>query len=156
MEIELRECTLLDTQAILNMRNTASARRFSRNPEEIALEEHAVWFKKRILTSNFEPFWVLETGNRVIGFVRFDLIKDQKAKFAVSILIEDEQRGRGLGALALTQAILKLKASYGPSELEAVIHKENLNSIKLFSRMGFIQDGVLEEFLRFRLVLDSI
>ena len=153
MNIQLRECTLLDAQAILNLRNANSARRYSKNSTEIALEEHTNWFRNRILRADLEPIWILEVEDRLAGVIRFDLIRDEESAFEVSIIVGEGQEGKGLGYLALTQAIQKLKSSFDPRELVAEIHEENVVSMRLFLKLGFRKDRRRKEFFILRLPL---
>jgi RimJ/RimL family protein N-acetyltransferase len=66
-----------------------------------------------------------------IGMVRLDGDKGSKE---VSIFIEREWRGRGLGLSALSWAIKD------EPHVEAIVRKDNAASQKLFRRAGFVPE----------------
>ena len=82
-----------------------------------------------------------------LGVVRFD-IKSAKCIAEVSINLNPEMRGQGLGKLMLDLAIEEF-FKYFSLNLVAEVKPKNAASIKLFTALGFREIGMENEMKRF-------
>jgi RimJ/RimL family protein N-acetyltransferase len=150
MDLILRNARLDDSTLLLAWRNSPDARKFSSSTEEISLESHRAWLKQRIARQDNEPFWIIELSHQLVGFIRLDLKRFSDSTFVISILIDNDFRGAGIG-----QAALKLmQNSLGDSRrfrVLAKVHKNNIASKSLFEKSGFTVSEIGLDFLEYEL-----
>lgn len=84
---------------------------------------------------------VLRTNERLVGFICTDFMEKLKTHeifgcTIAPILIANEFRAKGYGA-RLIKASIEFCAKIGSNELSLNVHPENVNAIKLYSKMGF-------------------
>ena len=153
MDIVKRPVTLSDSELILTWRNSASARKVSRSSGELSEAEHANWFGSRIERLSSEPFWIMTTGRRDVGFVRLDLSDTSGDIFAVSIFVEPEFRAVGIGKQMLGLALNSVVVDQSNCHFLAVIKRDNLGSIKLFKSFGFeLSARIDDQFDEYRMI----
>ena len=134
---------------LLKWRNSPSVREFSQNSEAIGIEDHLAWLLERLAKIRFEPFFIFELGHESVGMSRLDFEVESADKFAISILVDPEQRSKGTGTAILNmtcEIFFNLHPSY---TLVATVHTSNHISQKLFLRAGFQLQNTLGEFLYF-------
>lgn len=140
-KVELRSAKKQDCKVIWEWRNDKTTRKYSFNTEFIPLGEHKTWFENVLKDENRKILMVEEEGNTV-GAVRLDInSKNQIAE--ININIAPQKRGKGLGLLGIKNTCRHAFESLNVKEIIAKIKKENIASIKMFSRAGF--DVVVEE-----------
>lgn len=133
--IEMRVACQADSENLFQWRNHPSIRAVSRNPAEIAWQDHQRWLDA-----------VLNDGRRILlighlsgvpaGVVRFDMDEDGEAE--VSIYVVPEMLSRGLGAELLRSAEDWLAANVrGYLRIRAHVLGENIRSQRLFSDAGY-------------------
>ncbi len=133
----MRPITESDCELILTWRNSSSARKISQSAEELSEAEHAIWFESRIGRLASEPFWIMSKDGKDVGFVRLDFSDNKRNSFVVSIFLEPEFRGLGIGKQMLGLALNSVNSEYGVYQYRAIIKRDNLGSIKLFKGLGF-------------------
>jgi RimJ/RimL family protein N-acetyltransferase len=148
--IKFRNPEELDASLILEWRNAPEVRAISKNTAVIKEFQHLIWFRERITRAEKEPFWILEMGNVPIGFVRLDLVNNQV--FEISILLDQNHRGTGLGKKLLCTSIEKLLNQHRVTAIESIIHSSNKNSIRLFEKTGFRKIKSRGDFLVYHLL----
>ncbi|GIM46480.1 N-acetyltransferase [Collibacillus ludicampi] len=130
-----REAEWKDCNMILDWRNDPVTRINSLDSREISQEEHEAWFR-RSLSLPDRILFIIEKDHVAIGVLRFDQIDEKRME--VSIHLAPEARNRGYG-----QNILKMSCELARTcrpqiqTLVAKIKKENLLSIKSFTKAGF-------------------
>jgi RimJ/RimL family protein N-acetyltransferase len=137
MNITMRNATLDDAELLLAWRNHPSTRKFSRQPEPINFEEHIEWLTARLSKIKIEPFYLFFDEFRPIGMSRLDSITELVQKFEISILVDPQKQGMGIGAkiLRLTcENFFDLNPDY---TIVAHINQSNFISQKLFKNAGF-------------------
>jgi RimJ/RimL family protein N-acetyltransferase len=149
MSVEFINPSQSDSEFIFQLRNAADVRNFAQNSEIIPNESHKAWFQDRILVSKEQPFWVLTHNGDRIGYVRFD--KGPMQIFFISIAISETFRGRGLGRVALNKSVSKFQSAFPFEKIGAVIHVENLASIRIFRNAGFRIQNQDSEFMHLEL-----
>lgn len=82
---------------------------------------------------------VAESGDAaLLGFAIFQRVLDEAS--LLNIAVEPTQQGRGLGA-ALLRHLLESLAQQGVSRLLLEVRCGNLPAIRLYRRLGFVDDG---------------
>jgi RimJ/RimL family protein N-acetyltransferase len=137
MEIIKRAASIQDLLILLEWRNAESAIKASQQPHKIQFSEHEKWLQARIKRHPSEPFWIMESEDFPIGYVRLDLFISDESCFTVSLFVNQEFQGRGFGKQMLKISLLDLTSREPSVGLRAVIRNDNLRSQKLFTSFGF-------------------
>ena len=136
-DFSVRLLELKDSKRVWEIRNQPLVRNNSNDPQKISWVKHQRWFKRKYFTpeKNF-CFVLVEKNDKVIGYCRFDH-QCELDSYLISIAVDSEYHGRGLGHLLLNQSLRLLKPFISKPIL-AEIKKENLPSIKVFEKNNFI------------------
>jgi UDP-2,4-diacetamido-2,4,6-trideoxy-beta-L-altropyranose hydrolase len=153
MYITKRNANLSDAAVLLKWRNSPSARKFSQNSELIQIEDHLVWLSERLERITFEPFYMFELGDQLVGMSRLDFESQSTNEFVISILVDPVQHGKGFGKKILNMTCANIFDSYPSSTIVAKVHQDNSISQKLFVNCGFKLQIRIGEFLRFERTL---
>ena len=133
----MRPVSLSDSELILMWRNSASAANVSQLGREISQSEHQEWFSSRVSRISSEPFWIMASDGKCVGFVRLDLADNFYNIFTVSIFVDPEFRKLGVGKQMLGLSLGSVTTDNMGHDFRAVIRKDNFGSIKLFKLFGF-------------------
>lgn len=154
-EIVLRLATDRDIRNLYKWRNSAKSREMSLNSEHIDFEDHKRWFSNVKNDSRY-LIYVAELNFTSIGSIRIFFKKNSEAE--ISIVIEEKFQQKGLGSKILQKAIKEVTENIKETlTLIATIKKNNLSSIKIFQKCGFVENSSLdsESFSKFYLILNS-
>lgn len=152
-EMNLRPAEEKDCRLLWKWRNEKNTRRTSFNSKYIPYEEHKKWFEKKIKSKNSKIFIVQDNHNRKIGMIRFDINSGDKAE--INIIIDRNKRGRGYGTKALRLSSEYAFKNLSVRKIIAHIKKENISSLKSFSKAGFINKGFkkIKSFISYEMFL---
>ena len=144
----LRTATLDDSDLILRWANSNDCMRWKRlTKQSIGRSQHKIWFEKR-LNSDDCYIWIVVEDDIAVGQVRIEI---QANSLVTDIYIEPKARGGGLARSAMDEALKLIRAKTGAQfEAVAVVHVENLPSIKLFERLGFQNETASGDWLTLR------
>ncbi len=134
MEITIRKAEKGDVLDVFEIANNKKARANFIGQSKIKLEDHKVWFNRKI-NSNECAFFVVETreNHKVIAYIRYDKEDDG---WAVSVNLNDDFHGMRLGARIIKEASDKV-----PGNITAVVKEANVSSIKSFKKAGYMETG---------------
>jgi RimJ/RimL family protein N-acetyltransferase len=141
VRISLRPATAADSRRLWELRNEETARRVSFDADVIPLDDHERWLAARLTqaTQATAPiFMVGAPAAESIGYVRFDAVDGE---LRVSVALTPAARGRGLGPLALREAVAALRAQGRRERVVALIRPDNPRSLAAFRRAGFVVAG---------------
>lgn len=127
--ITIRLAAKEDCLNVFQLSNTDYVRDNSFNTEKIVWENHVQWFNNAIQNNSIK-FFIIE-DKEFIGQVRLNIDNDNAL---VSISILKEFWHKGIAFHALQKIMTENKYTY-----LAQVKKNNLPSIKLFERLGFIR-----------------
>ncbi|MDP2950881.1 MAG: GNAT family N-acetyltransferase [bacterium] len=130
-QITLRKAHREDAKFLFALRNDVEAFKYYKTPRAVTWDEHIKWFQEAINSQ-----YVIMLGKERAGQLRLRGEGDD-GKAIVSVSLSKEQRGKGLGTLGLQEGI-RLAKQLGFKELVAEIHQDNLASLKLFQKLGFV------------------
>ncbi|MBF0596299.1 GNAT family N-acetyltransferase [Faecalibacter rhinopitheci] len=138
-ELMYRDAEIKDLERIVDIYNsTIASRLVTADTEPVSVEDRLPWFHSH--NSDKRPLWVIENEeNEIIGWVSLQSFYGRPAydgTVEISIYMDENQRGKGLGKQILTDCIEKSKA-LGVKTLLGFIFAHNVPSIKLFQRLGF-------------------
>lgn len=139
--MNLRLSTINDAELLLSWRNDKLTRSNSFNTDMVSLEDHTDWFI-RSLKSTQREIYIAEVNNIPVGTIRLDINDDSTRE--LSWTISPTQRGMGYGT-----SILKTFLYQFPSTYIARIKKDNISSIRMVEKNGFVLSDNNDNILTF-------
>ncbi|MDR0264019.1 MAG: GNAT family N-acetyltransferase [Sphingobacterium sp.] len=138
-QLKFRDASQQDLPRIVEIYNsTIASRMVTADTAPVSVASRQKWFDEH--NSSKRPLWLVEDeNNQVLGWVSFQSFYGRPAYDAtveISIYLDEQQRGRGLGKQILQYCIDKAP-SLGVHTLLGFIFAHNLPSITLFEKMGF-------------------
>ncbi len=138
-QLKFRDALQQDLPRIVDIYNsTIASRMVTADTAPVSVASRQKWFDEH--NSSKRPLWMVEDeNNQVLGWVSFQSFYGRPAYDAtveISIYIDEQQRGRGLGKQILQYCIDKAP-SLCVHTLLGFIFAHNLPSIALFEKMGF-------------------
>lgn len=139
-EISLRLATRADLPAIVAIYNsTIAGRMVTADLEPVSVESREHWFAAH--SPDRRPLWVAEQDGHMLGWISLSDFYGRPAyngTAEVSIYLDENCRGRGLGRRLLQEAIERAPA-YGVDTLLGFVFGHNAPSMKLFQHFGFAE-----------------
>jgi RimJ/RimL family protein N-acetyltransferase len=132
--VTLRPARDDDAERLLEWRNDAHAVRFSVSGRSVTSEDHARWFATR----RHDPrvhLWIAEVDGTAVGQVRVHDDADDVG--VVSVAVAPAHRGRGIGSEVLRAMVATVTAETTVRVLRALVHPDNVQSIRAFEKAGF-------------------
>ncbi len=142
--ISVRAAEASDQDWLFKLQSRPETRRFAINPAPPTPSEHAMWMA-RTLSNPDRLLAIVEWDGMRAGTVRLDRLSQKTPAFEVSIAVEPERHGHGIGtaALGLVRKIIP------KADILATVLTDNRASQALFERAGYRREA--EE--RFRSVV---
>ena len=145
--MKIRVLEYKDLEKVYNWRADPETIIWTKSNNSFSKATHIDWFNKRMESLKSHPMVILEVNNLPIGYVRFDKQELVNSIFEVSIFLESNFRKKGLGSLAMSDAIDFLKID--SATLIAKIHEDNRKSIDFFVKEGFLLSEKSENFITY-------
>ena len=144
-EIKYRDANVSDANRIVEIYNTTiSSRMVTADTEMVSVESRQKWFDDH--NPSKRPLWVIEDdSNKIVGWISFQSFYGRPAydtTAEISIYLDTDQRGRGLGKQILKYC-LDNAPNFGIKTLLGFIFSHNEPSLKLFRHFGFEDWGTL-------------
>ena len=133
-ELDIRKVRFEDCNIFWYWVNDADVRKNSFYSEQIPIDDHMIWFKKKIKDLESRIF-IIECSNGPIGQTRFEKIN---GKFRIDYSVSRPFRGLGLGCSILQKSILLIDFER-PFSVYGEVKKNNYSSIKIFEKLNFIE-----------------
>lgn len=150
-KIIIRRGEMNDSKRIWEIRNHPAVKRLSNSTGDIIFEEHIAWFKNKYFGDGNNYLFVLESDSgKVIGYCRYDLRETEEC-YTISIAIDCDYHGKGLGYLLLKNSLSELPVKNKP--IAAEIKKNNIASVKIFKKSGFKKTKEDENNFYYKLIM---
>jgi len=133
--LKLRNIKHDDCKLLWQWANDPIVRKSSFSSEAITWEEHLKWFTNKLNSPNCYQFIALDSEDKPVGQIRFDV--DEKFQAEVDISIKSNERGKGYATNLIKLSISYLFENTNVEIVNAIIKSENTVSIKSFSKSGF-------------------
>jgi phosphinothricin acetyltransferase len=138
-DLKYRDANNSDLARIVEIYNsTIASRMVTADTEPVSVESRKKWFEAH--NPSKRPLWVIENEHhQIIGWVSFQSFYGRPAYDAtveISIYLDSEQRGKGLGKQILKYCLDKAP-NFGVKTLLGFIFSHNEPSLKLFKHFGF-------------------
>lgn len=142
--MKIRNAQEEDLAAIVKIYNASIPSHIATgHPEPISVESRIPWYQEHSPSSR--PIWVMELDEKIIGWLSFQSFYGTPAyqgTAEVSIYIDPEYKGQGIGQKLLLEAIDR-SPSFGIKTLLGFVFAHNQPSLKLFDKLGFQRWGYL-------------
>ena len=146
--LDLRPAKMSDADRLLKWANDPVARAWSKSATPITSDDHDRWMQFNVLMGYPQHIvMIAETEDGPVGVVRFDAKKRDVLSYTVSINMDPNYRGNGLGYAVLAEACRMMQEN----TLLAEMRYENAASINIFERCGFRlvgDDGAFVQYKR--------
>jgi UDP-2,4-diacetamido-2,4,6-trideoxy-beta-L-altropyranose hydrolase len=136
--VEVRLANTGDSYLVYDLRNQPEVVRFSFSQEKFSFDDHDKWFSQKLL-SDESFFLIVVREGKGIGVIRFDYSSEYQ--FEISIFLQSEIVGKGIGGEALEKAILLLKKNKKVTHILANVHTDNIASLKFFLKNSFYESS---------------
>jgi len=137
MNIRIRDVEISDAEMVWEWRNSLVARANSNDNSLIRLKDHLGWMLSRIENLPQNPFWICESTDSPVGYLRLESTESGSSHFIVSIFVEEKFRGVGIGKKMINLAIMELRGRDEHFVLQAEVLKKNRSSLGMFNSLGF-------------------
>ena len=141
-----------DTDFAVGLRGDEEVYRFFKNPHKITEEEHLNWYKNIYSLDKCRYDWVAveKASNQRVGI--FGVMRENESSSVAEInyILDKNYRGMGFAREAINAVILWAKNNWCSDTAIAVVHKDNLNSIRFALNEGFTQTEKDGAFYTFR------
>ena len=140
--VHLRRATEADARTIWGWRNEEEARRQSFHSDFIPWPSHRDWFV-RMVRDERETFLIgVKEDSRPVGYTRLSI---DGTGAEVSIVVNRDDRGRGLGGGLLRETVRWAAQNLSVDKLTARVKAANARSLALFERSGFCHAAPLTD-----------
>jgi len=140
--LRLRSARPDDLEEMHAVLSDPRATRWWSTPPHISLDQTAAWLDSMIANGPDQPDLVVERDGRVIGKAGFWRLPE------IGYILDPDHWGQGLAHEATSAAIGHVFATRDLDELTADVDPENLASIRLLERLGFVRTGFAERALK--------
>ena len=137
-DLLISEAKEIDARFLWELRNEYSIRLMSKRSEIIDWETHKEWFLNA-LRNDDANIYVAFLKTEPVAMVRYDLSKNFKKSFEISIAVKTKFQGIGI-AKKLLQESMKLLARKVNKDCQiiSIVKKINSRSIRFFENSGFV------------------
>ena len=132
----LREISFEDGQFIVDCRNERNNYKYFKNPKMLTLEQHKKWFNDIYLKNNDRvDFLIFEKKtNNAVGVFCLDFMNNE---VEISYILCAEYQKKGYMSEVISHFCYEIYMKFGMKKIIAIIHKDNISSIKLITNNGF-------------------
>lgn len=142
--MEVRDAEITDLEDIVAIYNaTIPSRKVTADIDPVTVESRREWFKEH--HPDFRPIWVVVEDKKIIGWLSYSSFYGRSAYLktaVISVYVHEDHRRRGIGHFLIQKAISHAP-KIGLDTLLGFIFAHNDLSLKLFSKLGFVQWGYL-------------
>ena len=136
--ITLRPAQADDVDLWFRWANDPVTRAASFRSDPIKYEDHIVWFQESLTRPGRHLLLAMASG-QTVAVLRFDR-EDDKSLAVISINVDPQARGSGIGTATLHAATVEA-SRLGFSKIIALIRPDNLASLRAFERVGYLKVG---------------
>jgi UDP-2,4-diacetamido-2,4,6-trideoxy-beta-L-altropyranose hydrolase len=140
----LRPVTQNDREILFQWANDPFIRTVSFEQKTITWHEHCQWLSTVTANQNHFCFIAITTDGQPMGQVRFTLCEGCMDMAIISVCIDRNYRGIGLGSRLIRIACKQVLAKGTVTKVRAQIKRDNIFSLRAFALAGFKQQGPVE------------
>lgn len=137
--LKIRSVTDQDCRLLWEWVNDPVVRASAFDSHPISWQEHLDWFQRKHADPSCALYLLMDGQGHPMGQARFDRQPDGSAEIDISL--SKEYRGRGVGLQALRLACETFRAGTPMARIVAAIKPENIASVRIFQKGGFLDQG---------------
>jgi len=118
--------------------NDPTVRANSFHADPIPLDEHLVWYKKKLASSD-TSFWIIEDDRMPVAQIRYDRVDESTAK--INFSVASNHRGKGIGSKSILLTYEIACKSLGVRRADGIVFLANKASQHAFVKAGFRNIG---------------
>lgn len=138
--LRLRRVREDDCRLLWLWANDEEVRKVSFSTAYIPWEEHVSWFSSKIRDPNCLHFIAVDQQDDPAGQVRFDVKEDSAV---INISLDKHKRGLNFGGVLIDMATEEIFKNADIQKINALIHPNNIKSIKAFEKAKFKKVGLI-------------
>jgi UDP-2,4-diacetamido-2,4,6-trideoxy-beta-L-altropyranose hydrolase len=132
--IGLRAARTDDCERVWQLNNDPGVRAVSRCTAPIVADQHRRWFLDRLTDSATALYMIVDESGSAIGVVR---LEHRGSHSEVSLAIDRDERGRGVGRAAIRAAVALSSARWPGLPMQALVAEDNHASRRCFEAARF-------------------
>lgn len=141
----LRPVRAEDREKIYRWRNSPGVSRYMYTDHRITEEEHNQWFDA-VLKDQSRKYWIIVYDKEEIGLVNIAEIDEENKRCCyASYIVNEDIRGRGIGALAEYYVLKYFFEELGFNKVCAEVFSFNKAGINVHKSIGFREEGLYRQ-----------
>ena len=140
--LKLRSVRPADLEELHAVLSDPRATRWWSTPPHVSLDQTSAWLDSMIANGPDQPDFIVEREGRVIGKAGFWRLPE------IGYILHPDSWGQGFAHEATSAVVGHVFATRELDELTADVDPENLASIRLLERLGFVRTGFAERTLK--------
>ncbi len=151
MGIRIRELELSDIDFILEIENNKDIWKVSHTSTPFTRGEIETFITKNTIETieNGQKRWVISNNKKACGCIDLFDYDKKNARAGIGIVIHSDFQNKGIATIALKKFIRICTKKLTLNQLYCSIMLDNKNSIKLFTKQGFIETGVRKQWTKY-------
>lgn len=139
--IVLRPLMLSDAEALFAAHGDVESHHYWSSPAHKDVEQTRAYIAETLAIAGAHAWAITESGGQALGRIALFVVREGVGE--IGVIMRPEASGRGLASKALALVAKYGFETLGLHRLAADIDPDNSNSISLFLRAGFAQEGLL-------------
>ncbi|WP_194852289.1 GNAT family N-acetyltransferase [Nonlabens antarcticus] len=132
--ISLEKATLADLDAILSIEQKI-----------FVTDSYPPFVVRQLFDISSDYFIVAREDEKVLGYAIGGINVSQKHGWLLSIGVQNDARGKGLGKL-LTERLVQLLQAHDCSVISLTVYPDNPHAMKIYTDLGFRGDQVIDNY----------
>ncbi|RLD42377.1 MAG: GNAT family N-acetyltransferase [Bacteroidetes bacterium] len=152
MDIKFREIDLEDADFILEIENNKDIWKVSHTTEEFSKKDIELFIARNILEglSSHQKRWIITFNDIKCGCVDLFDFDENNKRAGIGIVIHKDFQNKDIASKSLYKFIKYCKKDLELHQLYCTILKDNYNSIKLFTKIGFQKTGQRKDWILYK------
>lgn len=143
-----REIELSDTDFIVNIRSNPQVYRYFINPHKLTVEEHVNWFRNSYLLNKERTDFIAVEKSTSLPIGVFGLIITGTVA-EINYIIKQKYQRKGFAVEGINYLLSSARDVFKCERGMAEIHEENIPSLSLAKKLGFVEVSIEGKIIRF-------
>ena len=151
MAVLIRELEISDRDFILKVENNKDTWKVSHTKSSFTEVEIELFITKNIIEGldSEQKRWVITSNNIACGCIDLFDYNQTNARAGIGIVILPDYQSKGIASAAIKKFLTYCKKELKLNQVYCSIIPDNINSIKLFTKQGFIETGIRKEWTNY-------
>lgn len=152
MKINFRDVQLSDTDFVLQIENNKSIWKVSHTTTPFTHGEIEAFITQNIIDGLLkdQKRWIITINDLACGCIDLFDYNEQNGRAGLGIVIHQDYQNRGIASIALEKFIDFCRTNLKLHQVYCSIISDNIMSIKLFTKKGFIETGIRKEWTYYK------